>query len=227
MRSIAILFASVNVVFLYAACNMAVAQSGTRTAVPAQSFPQSQSYAQPATRGMVQGSSTRGAVPSGQAVYGASGGYETVTQGATSAKAPFESQFWDYLRKSQYRNWAPAPGQDGGAYEGQSPHGAYLKMYLNRTAIAKPSELPFGSIVIKENYGQDQRTLMAITVMYRTKSYNREGGGWYWVKYKPTGEVDVKSTDAGSMRLAGKVKGCIECHEGADGNDFAFFNDGP
>ncbi len=79
--------------------------------------------------------------------------------------------------------------------------------------------------MIKENYGPDKKTLMAITAMYKTKGYNPTAGDWYWVKYNPDGSVANKSTDAGVKHLAGRVQGCIRCHDGADGGDFAFFND--
>jgi len=137
----------------------------------------------------------------------------------------FEAQFWDYLQGAKYTNWAPGPGQNGDVYEGQSPHGAFLKMYLNRKAIANSAELPLGSVIVKENYGDDKKTLMAITVMYRAKGYNAEGGNWYWVKYNPDGTVAKAPPAKGGMTLAGKVKGCISCHGDADGDDFSFFND--
>ena len=66
---------------------------------------------------------------------------------------------------------------------------------------------------------------MAVTVMYRSTGYNTAAGDWYWVKYLPNGQVDTMETPKGRMRLAGKVGGCIDCHSGADGGDYAFFND--
>ena len=152
-------------------------------------------------------------------------GSGTTIQRPVYAQATFEDRFWGYLNRAKYRNWAPVPGQSDAMYEGQSPHGAYLKMYLNRTAAGNPSALPNRSIIIKENYGPDQKTLMAITVMYKTKGFDASAGDWYWVKYKPDGTVDQKSTPTGNVRLAGRVKGCIACHADAGGNDFTFFND--
>ena len=147
------------------------------------------------------------------------------TSRVTTRQPTFEEKFWKYLESSHYRNWAPVPGTTGGVYAGQSPHGAMLKMYLNRTAVGNPDSLPNRSILVKENYSPDGKTLMAITVMYKTEGYNAEGGDWYWVKYLPGGKVDVKATPTASMKLAGKPTGCIECHSGAEGGDFAFFND--
>jgi len=148
-----------------------------------------------------------------------------VQSGQVVAQQPFEARLWDYLQKVNYRNWAPGPGQNGDFYEGQSPHGAFLKMYLNRTAIANPANLPNRSIVIKENYGRDRATLMAVTVMYRSQGYDPEHNDWYWVKYNPDGSVAKAPPEMGSMPLRGQVKGCIKCHADADGGDFAFIND--
>ncbi len=146
-------------------------------------------------------------------------------QSVMSGGESFEQKFWNYLVRSKYRNWAPVPGKSDKMYEGESPHGAYLKMYLNRTAAGNVSDLPTGSIVIKENYGKDQRTLMAVTVMYKNNGYSPSTGDWYWVKYNPDGTVASKNTDKGPMSLAGRVQGCIDCHDSADGDDYAFFND--
>jgi Cytochrome P460 len=138
----------------------------------------------------------------------------------------FEAKLWDYLRHEKYTNWAPVPGESEGFSEGESPHGAFLKMYLNRTAAGNPKKLPYGSIVIKENYGPDQKQLMAVTVMYRAKGFNPDSGDWYWAKYNPDGTVAQAPPEMGSMPIAGKVGGCINCHSGAADDDFAFFNDG-
>lgn len=154
------------------------------------------------------------------------GALQVIQHQGTSTRPPvvqqtFEQKFWDWLNTAQYRNWAPFPGQPAEAYEGQSPHGAMLKMYANRIAVSNSKQPPHGSIVVKENYGPDGKTLMAITVMYRTQGYNSVAGDWYWAKFDPQGKVAMKD----GMRIAGKVKSCIECHSSADGNDFLFVND--
>jgi len=145
---------------------------------------------------------------------------------SVQTQLPFDQKFFNYLRAAKYTNWAPVPGDTDDSYEGSSPHGAYLKMYLNRTAAGRPNELPHGSIIIKENYAEDGETLMAITVMYRSEGYNPSAGDWYWAKYNPDGSVAVSPPDKGSMQLSGRVKGCIACHgDGAADGDFVFFND--
>ena len=66
---------------------------------------------------------------------------------------------------------------------------------------------------------------MAVTVMYRMEGYNPEQYDWYWAKYNPDGSVAKAPAEKGGMVLAGKVKGCIACHDNTEGDDFAFFND--
>ena len=137
----------------------------------------------------------------------------------------FEARFWKWLQSAQYKNWAPQPGKTGDIYEGQSPHGAFLKVYMNRTADERPKDLPLGSILVKKNYGKDKKTLMAVTVMYRTKGYDSAHNDWYWVKYNPDGTVAKTPPEKGSKPIAGRFPSCIACHEGADGNDYSFVND--
>ena len=164
-----------------------------------------------------QGSATQGSVTRGSATQGSS---------AVTIVQSYDQRLWKYLKASRYENWAPVPGKTGAAYAGESPHGAFLKMYLNRRAVGNPKTLPEGSLIIKENYGPDGKTLMAITAMVKAKGYNPSGGDWYWVKFRPNGTVDQKIMPTGTaVTLSGKPKGCIECHSGADGGDFLFFND--
>lgn len=189
-------------------CNAQSGTQGSGTIIQSQPIYRSQPAYQ-------NGSSSQGSAVRG-----------TTTQGSNSMpRETFESKFWKYLKASRYTQWSPVPGSTGDAYPGQSPHGATLKMYLNRAAAGRPAELPDTSILVKENYGPDGKTLMAITVMYRTKGYNPDAADWYWIKYLPDGRVAQKETPNGPVRLAGKPKGCIECHVAAEGGDYAFFND--
>ncbi len=139
----------------------------------------------------------------------------------SSANTSFEQRFWDYLQEAHYENWAPLPGKRADFYPGESPHGDFLKIYLNRTAAADPGKMPHGSIIVKENYGKDKKTLMALTIMYRTKGYDSERGDWYYVKYEPDGRASRME----GRPVAGKVKMCIDCHSGAKGDDYVFIND--
>jgi len=140
---------------------------------------------------------------------------------------PFEVRLWNWLLHANYRQWAAPAGEAAGKfYPGESPHGAFIKTHLNRTAAAHSKELPPGSVIVKDNYSEDKK-LMAVTVMYKSKDYDQEHKDWWYAKYMPDGKVatmKMKGSDK-VMKLAGKAKGCIMCHEGAAGEDYAFFND--
>ena len=122
---------------------------------------------------------------------------------------------WTYItEENRYQEWKAWPGLEG-MYEGQSPHGAYLKLYVNDKAydaIKSKNELPDGAILVKENYGEDKETLMAITPMYKYKGYNPEAGNWFWAKYG----------DQGKVMASGKVQSCIDCHMKAKDSEWLF-----
>lgn len=124
---------------------------------------------------------------------------------------PAEAEaFWKYITETNpYTEWKMWPGKDG-MYPGTSPHGAFLKIYVNDEAYQAASEnkpMPNGAIIVKENYGEDKEKLMAITPMYKVEGYNPDADDWFWAKYgggdPPTGEV----------MAAGKVDSCINCHK--------------
>jgi hypothetical protein len=123
--------------------------------------------------------------------------------------------FWKYVtEKNPYTEWDFWPGKEE-MYEGTHPHGAYLKLYVNKKALKAlkaGEEMPNGAIVLKENYGKDRKTLMAITPMYKVEGFNPEGDDWFWAKYKADGSVEK----------AGKVDGCIKCHAKVKDNNWTF-----
>ncbi len=135
---------------------------------------------------------------------------------ADMAMPPAEgAKFWNYITNTNsYLGWGFWPGHFG-IYPGKSPHGAYLKIYANGIALKAAREdkpMPNGAIIVKENYGEDKKTLMAVTPMYRVKGYNPDGGDWFWGKYGPDGKV----------MAAGKPKGCIGCHGAQKDKDWLF-----
>ncbi len=127
--------------------------------------------------------------------------------------SPMAGQFWNYITEtSSYTQWDYFPGYEG-MYPGESPHGAYLKLYVNDIAyeaIENGEPMPDGAILVKENYGKDQKTLKAITPMYKVEGYNPEGGNWYWAKFGP----------GGTALESGQVASCIQCHKTAGGDDY-------
>lgn len=112
--------------------------------------------------------------------------------------------------KKEFKLW---PGK-GEQYKGTEPHGSLLTTYVNDRAmksIKDKSGMLNNSIVVKENYAPNKE-LMAITVMYKVKGFNPEGGDWFWAKY-----------DANFKTLAsGKVDGCLGCHGTVKDNDYIF-----
>ncbi|MDP2497349.1 MAG: cytochrome P460 family protein [Candidatus Palauibacterales bacterium] len=124
---------------------------------------------------------------------------------------------WEYLQEVGYRDaWSLYPGKTE-LYEGQEPHGMLLTTYVNSRAHEAISgtygQLPYGAVVIKENFRPDS-TLAAITVMYKRDGYDPEHNDWYWVKYLPDGSVD------NGGKASGRVPGCINCHGGMADNDY-------
>lgn len=143
-------------------------------------------------------------------------------EGSDTKNAAFAQKFWDYLQEVDYQeNWSRWPGHDQEFTEGTSPHGAFLKVYVNDEAKSNPQDPPVKSIIVKENYNKEKE-LVAITPMYRVgKDYDPEHNDWYWAKHKPDGTLfEMKG-----MQLSGKVKGCIQCHGSAKGEDYIFTND--
>jgi len=117
------------------------------------------------------------------------------------------------IRNDPYQAWSMWPGKEK-LYKGTEPHGALLTTFVNNTAsysINKKKSLADGSIIVKENYTAE-KIFVALTVMYKIKGYNPEGGDWFWVKYLPDGKVET----------SGKVKGCINCHSKQKDNDYIF-----
>ena len=129
-------------------------------------------------------------------------------------------ELWGKIQSDNYqKSWMTFPGK-GIMYKGTQPHGAFLSTYVNDSAGAalakKEKELPYGSIIIKENYMPDKK-LGAITVMKRIEGYNPCAGDWFWVKFAPDGKPMTMEKDGMTMTLAGKPGGCIGCHTASTG----------
>ena len=129
--------------------------------------------------------------------------------------AQMAAELWQRLQAAGYRDgWATVPGK-GTLYTGQPPHGALLSTYLSPEAAQamkrKAGEMPDGAIIVKENYSPD-RSLDALTVMYKEAGYDPEHNDWFWAKYGPNGEVQA----------AGRVRDCLACHAAVQSNDSIF-----
>jgi hypothetical protein len=128
---------------------------------------------------------------------------------------PDAPALWDYITKeSPYKKWSFWPDHHG-MQPGRAPHGPLHKVYINdKTLSSSKTPIQYGGIIVKENYSKSKE-LKAITLMYKIKDYNPDGGDWFWVKYGTDGKADV----------VGKPKGCIGCHGSHADNDFIFVHE--
>jgi len=128
---------------------------------------------------------------------------------------PDAQKIWNYMDEIEpYTDWNYFPGHQG-FLESSSPHGSYVRIFVNSpaySALKKGAELPENSLIVKENFAEDKKTLKSITPMYKVKGYYPEKGNWFWAKYSP----------AGKALSAGKVDGCISCHDSKQENDWIF-----
>ena len=132
-----------------------------------------------------------------------------------SAKQVSPGAFWHFITNSDpYTKWSVMPGYMG-IHAARSPHGKYFRLYVNGVALKalkKGVPLPTGSILVKENYAADMRTLQAVTPMYKVVDSNPASGDWFWAKYGPEGKVFE----------AGAPKGCVGCHSTVRAKDWIF-----
>lgn len=127
-------------------------------------------------------------------------------------------RLWERITKettyTKYNYW---PNHKG-IKRGQSPHGAYHKIYINSTLYEKlpiaNKIAPYGSYIVKENYSPE-KDLLAITLMAKIKNYNPEHNDWFWAKYSPKGEILAKGKEKDGL-----INGCIKCHQGMSNNDY-------
>ena len=120
---------------------------------------------------------------------------------------------WNRItEEADYKSYSFWPGHEG-IQPGQSPHGAYHRIYINKVLFdalpVKTKISPIGTIIVKENLSS-AKVLDSITVMTKVRNYNPEIGDWFWAKYSPEGKVLAEGTP----------KGCISCHKGMSANDY-------
>lgn len=130
---------------------------------------------------------------------------------------PRSAAVWPYLQAEDYqKKWKLMPGTTA-QMPGSSPHGALITTYVNdiaHNAISnRRGTIPPGGMVIKENYTAD-RTLAAVTLMYKVEGFNPDSNDWYW----------MQRTASGTVPAEGRVAGCITCHSANSGNDFLFLS---
>lgn len=149
----------------------------------------------------------------GGSVIATAGGKQGAYCPTTDGKAVM-----DYITKDNpyTEKWDLWPGKEK-LYKGQHPHGAYLTTYVSPLAYGaiedKAGEIPDTAFIVKENYTPEKK-LAAVTVMYKKKGYNPDGGDWFWLKFTPDGTIEKE----------GKVAGCINCHSSVADNDWLFIS---
>ena len=136
-------------------------------------------------------------------------------------------ELWSKMQGGNYsENWEMWPGKEA-FYKGKEPHGVLLTTYVNEAAykaiVNKEGQMLAVAIIIKENYMPD-KTLGAITVMHKIEGFNPKANDWFWVKFGPDGEVMTMEMGGMTMKLAGKVPGCIDCHGVQSSNAYVFTN---
>ncbi len=131
----------------------------------------------------------------------------------------------DYLiNQAPYTEWgswnADRWSDFGGLLTSGEPHGNTIRIFVNdvaRQAVQADDfdgTLPYGSIVVKENYMgalSNPGDIAALTVMYKVEGFNPEAGDWFWMK---------AAGDGSAVMAAGAVEGCINCHSQEGNADY-------
>ena len=131
--------------------------------------------------------------------------------------APDGKVIYKYMTENKYQSWEMWPGK-GQLYPTTAHGAAFLTTYVNDVALAtikgKTGTMKEDSVIVKENYNAN-KTLVALTVMFKENGYDPAHKDWFWAKYAPNGTILAEGKgDA--------VKACIECHEKKDTNDYIF-----
>ena len=129
--------------------------------------------------------------------------------------APDPDALWNYItRENPYPRWQSWPDHQG-MRPGKAPHGSLHKVFVNEQALKSVRwPLQSGAIEVKENYSPEKE-LLGLTVMYKVRGYNPDGGDWFWANYSPSGKV----------QKYGKPAGCIGCHGIKSYNDFVMVHE--
>ena len=116
---------------------------------------------------------------------------------------------------SGHEQWAPFEGHEG-LQPGVSPHGKFVRVFVNPIGADTQEAPAYGTIIVKENYSsEDLTSLESLTIMQRSEGYDPDNDDWFWARYTPAGE----------LTHSGKVESCSNCHFDAGGDDFVFLND--
>ena len=120
---------------------------------------------------------------------------------------------------ANYRDWE-TPAWLEGFQDTEHPLPAYVRYYVNGIGMQDIDELAPGTIIVKEQFDEDQN-LINLTVMKRIEGYNPEHGDWFWAIADTQGRWE----NAGRLN-SWYTSACIDCHSRADaGGDYVWIND--
>ncbi len=118
-------------------------------------------------------------------------------------------------KMSGYPEWSQFSGHEG-MQPGKSPHGKFIRTFVNPAGANDPKAPGYGTIIVKENFSsRSPESLVALTVMQRIEGYDPENEDWFWARFTPDGD----------LTHSGKVAMCADCHFDAGGDDYVFLND--
>ncbi len=122
------------------------------------------------------------------------------------------------------------------------PHGWVLEVESRMVQLGEHR----GFVVVKKNYRGNHisvadveknraKYLNSISVMFKREAgYDPEDKNWFWVQYKPDGQLFTMRKMGMKIAMAGKImkgaspdknSGCIYCHSSAGGGDYIFYPD--
>lgn len=120
-----------------------------------------------------------------------------------------DAELWEAM--DGYSSWSQVDPWTGVQASGAA-HGAYVQIWVNGTgadaAAAGGTDFPDGTILVKESYDAEDGAATGITAMWKGAGTDATGG-WHFVKYSTSGEVDVDGATGADA--------CGGCHSaGAD-----------
>ena len=137
---------------------------------------------------------------------------EPVLEPLTAAGISGERLWQRITEDSDYTGYGEWSGHDG-MRPGQSPHGFWHKVFVNRDLYdavpLDPPLAPYGTIIVKENYDSTKK-LDKLTIMAKVKDYSPETNDWFWAAINSEGKVLAE----------GSPGGCLSCHVGMESNDY-------
>ncbi len=116
-----------------------------------------------------------------------------------------------------FEQWGRFPDAPG-IIDSNLPHGPTSRVFISSEVEAAlladfTGQLPSGSIIVKENIGDDPAVTEAkLTVMWKVEGFDPDNNDWFWANLTPEGVFAAQ----------GRIAACSACHGGVRSNDFLF-----